>query len=582
MAQTFRELGFQETQPTMRSRSSVTFEVTNTGNWSTKQHLPFGYIENQETHSALFFEIEHNGSWHYEISDQNGHYTLNVSGPTEVQSHWSKDLRPGESFTSVPAAVGVCSGHFSEAVRELTRYRRRIRRPNQDNEKLPVIFNDYMNCLFGDPTTEREIPMIDAAAEAGCEYYVIDCGWYSAGPWWNNVGEWKESRERFPEGLRSLTDYIRSRGMIPGLWLELEVMGIECELAKKLPDDWFFVRHGKRVYDRSRFQLDFRNPEVRKYADEIVDRLVLEYGAGYIKMDYNIEPGIGTDYCADSAGDGLLSHERAYLSWLDSVFSRYPDLVIENCGSGGLRMDYALLSRMSIQSTSDQEDYREYATIAANAAIGVTPEQAAVWSYPMNYRDPSGTPFPVPEEVIFNMINAMLLRIHQSGHLMELPKESVDLVKDGIRVYKSIRGEIREGLPFWPLGPARNMDRVLASGLEFPDHAYLAVWKRDGGPRPGAKTGASLFEDTFDDEHSFIDYPEIHDMNRKSFYPDFHEIAIPLWKLGFSGRPLKVEQIYPSKEAGYQAPMAYDDARKLLTISFEAPNMARLYRVSAE
>lgn len=52
--------------------------------------------------------------------------------------------------------------------------------------------------------------------------------------------------------------YIRKKGMIPGVWLELEVMGICCETAKKVPDDWFFVRHGKRVYDRSRYQLDYR------------------------------------------------------------------------------------------------------------------------------------------------------------------------------------------------------------------------------------------------------------------------------------------------------------------------------------
>ena len=54
-----------------------------------------------------------------------------------------------------------------------------IRRPNKDDENLPVIFNDYMNCLFGDPTTEKELPLIDAAAECGCEYYVIDAGWYA-------------------------------------------------------------------------------------------------------------------------------------------------------------------------------------------------------------------------------------------------------------------------------------------------------------------------------------------------------------------------------------------------------------------
>ena len=61
-------------------------------------------------------------------------------------------------------------GGFDEAMGELTKYRRQIRRKNGDNEHLGVIFNDYMNCLFGDPTTEKEFPLVDAAEKAGCEY----------------------------------------------------------------------------------------------------------------------------------------------------------------------------------------------------------------------------------------------------------------------------------------------------------------------------------------------------------------------------------------------------------------------------
>lgn len=155
---------------------------------------------------------------------------------------------------------------------ELTKYRRAIRRKNEDNEKLPVIFNDYMNCLWGDPTTEKELPLIDKAKEAGCEYFCVDCGWYSAGFWWDGVGEWLPSKERFPGGLKEAMDYIRSKGMVHGVWLELEVMGIKCPKADKVPDDWYFMRHGKKVYDRSRYQLDFRNPEVIAHATEVIDR----------------------------------------------------------------------------------------------------------------------------------------------------------------------------------------------------------------------------------------------------------------------------------------------------------------------
>lgn len=90
-------------------------------------------------------------------------------------------------------------------------------------------------------------------------------------------------------------------------------MGIRCDLAKKLPDDWFFVRPRKRVYDRSRFQLDYRNPAVRAHMDEVVDRLVSEYGVGYIKTDYNIEPGIGTELSADSVARACWNTSGLYL-----------------------------------------------------------------------------------------------------------------------------------------------------------------------------------------------------------------------------------------------------------------------------
>ena len=537
---TFGDVGLAQTQPGVYQRTSQILEVTNTGHWSTKKYLPLGYVENKEAHTSLFWQIEHNGSWHYEISDQNTHFYVCVSGPTEIQSHWFKNLAPGEAFESVPVAVGVADDSFEQAMGELTRYRRMIRRPNKDDEDLPVIFNDYMNCLFGDPTTAKELPLIDAASACGCEYYVIDAGWYAPGEWWDSVGEWKECRDRFPNGIKEVTDYIRKKGMVPGVWLELEVMGINCEKAKKAPDDWFFVRHGKRVYDRSRYQLDFRNPAVIEHVNEVIDRVVKEYGVGYIKMDYNIEPGIGTEIGAESVGQGLLEHERAYLNWLDSVFARYPDLVIENCSSGGLRMDYALLSRYSIQSTSDQEDYRNFATIAANSPAGVTPEQAAIWSYPMRQGD--------KEEVIYNMINAMLLRIHQSGHLAELPPERLGLVKEGIACYKTIRQDIRCALPFWPLDIADNEDMWVCGGLQLENKVYLAVWKRQ-------------MEGKNNDRH-----------NKAGISCTDNSLSIPLKKLPFAGKDVRVSCLYPKND-----PVPFEIDKDVLTVYYDKPVMARLF-----
>ncbi len=469
---TLEQLGLENSQTDRPIRSSKAIGVSNTGNWSAKEYVPMGCVRNLETKSNLFWQIEHNGSWHWEISDQTNHLYLQLSGPTEIESHWFKTLKVGESFTSVPVGVGVSIGEVESIAEELTKYRRAIRRENDDNKKLPVIFNDYMNCLWANPTTAKEIPLIDKAHEIGAEYYVIDAGWYAPGDWWDSVGEWMPSLERFPNGIEEVIEYIQSKGMVAGLWLELEVMGIYCKYAKEFPEECFFIRHGKRIYDRSRYQLDFRHPRVIELANSVIDRIVSEYKVGYIKMDYNIEPGIGTEINSDSFGDGLLQHQRAYIEWLKSVFERHPNLVIENCSSGGLRMDYSLLKHHSIQSTSDQEDFKQYATIAANSPIAVTVEQAAVWSYPQATSS--------KEETVFNMVNAILLRIHQSGTLGDMGKDTLDLVTEGVTYYKTIRDDIKESFPFWPLGFSNFADDWVSLGLKTNNKSYLALWRRGG------------------------------------------------------------------------------------------------------
>ena len=171
------------------AESTQVFSVSNTGNWSTKEYLPMAYLEDTEAGVSLYWQIEHNGSWHWEISDYEGQYYLELGGPDELHNHWWKQLMPGETFVSVPACIGVETAGMDRAMGALTEYRRRIRRPNRDNEQLSVIFNDYMNCLSGDPTTQKELEMIPKAREAGCEYFVVDCGWYADGAWWDGVGD---------------------------------------------------------------------------------------------------------------------------------------------------------------------------------------------------------------------------------------------------------------------------------------------------------------------------------------------------------------------------------------------------------
>ncbi|WP_329415686.1 alpha-galactosidase [Streptomyces sp. NBC_00704] len=368
---------------------------------------------------------------------------------------------------------GGGAGGLDAAFGELTAYRRRIRRDHPDHRNLPVIYNDYMNTLMGDPTTDKLLPLVEAAGAVGAEVFVVDAGWYDddAEGWWDAVGAWEPAARRFPGGIQEVLDAIGRHGMTPGLWLEPEVVGVRSPLAAALPPEAFFRRGGVRLTEHGRHHLDLRHPAARAHLDRVVDRIVGEWGVGYLKLDYNINIGPGTENGAESAGAGLLGHHRAHLDWLASLLDRHPGLVLENCGSGGLRMDYAQLAVAQVQSTSDQQDPRRSPPIAVAAATAVAPEQAAVWAYPQ--------PDFGPDEIAFTMTTALLGRVHLSGFLDRMNDEQFARVRSAVDVYKRIRPEIGEALPMWPLGLPGWEDTWLAYGLRGASATYLALWRRD-------------------------------------------------------------------------------------------------------
>ncbi len=449
------------------------FERYSQGSWSTGRHLPVAGLTDRDGRAWLW-QIESSAGWRFETGEREGAAYVALFGPDDAHHQWQHTLAPGQEFTTVPAVlVRTETGGLDAAFGVLTDYRRSIRRDHPDQRALPVIYNDYMNTLMGDPTTERLLPLIESAAAAGAEVFVIDAGWYDddAQGWWDAVGAWEAAPNRFPGGLPEVLDTIRRHGMTPGLWLEPEVVGVRSPLAHALPDEAFFRRGGLRVTEHGRHHLDLRHPAARAHLDEVVDRLVGEWGVGYLKLDYNINIGPGTENGPESPGAGLLGHHRAHLDWLAGVLDRHPGLVLENCGSGGLRMDYAQLALTQLQSTSDQQDFLRYPPIAAAAPTAVTPEQAAVWAYPQ--------PHFTPDEIAFTLTGALLGRIHLSGFLNLMSAEQFALVRSAISVYRDIRPEIHDAHPFWPLGLPGWEDTWITHGLHTADGALLTVWRRE-------------------------------------------------------------------------------------------------------
>lgn len=455
--------------------------LTSTGAWSTSEHLPMGLVEDTRTGRLLAWQVETSGAWHTELGDRYDDVYLAAMGPTAHEHQWAGRLAPGSSFMSVPVSLAVVPGAAAGAEATLdamgaalTTHRRRTRRRHPDHDTLPVVYNDFLNTLMSDPTTDRELPLIEAAADLGAEYYVIDAGWYDDenGGWWDSVGQWEPSTTRFPDGgLVGLIDRIRDHGMRPGLWLEPEVVGVRSPVAHTLPEEAFFQRHGRRVAEWGRYQLDLRHPAAREHLDTVVDRLVSTFGLAYLKLDHNIDIGPGTDAgTGEAPGTGLLEHGRAFFDWAGAVMDRHPGLVIEACAAGGSRTDAATGSVFPVQSVTDQQDYRATPPIAAAAPLALPPEQTGVWACVDGTMD--------REQLTFSLVTALLGRVHLTGRVDTLDADQRAVVREALAAYRAVRSAVGRSMPVWPLGLPGWRDPWIVQGARDGDHLYLAVWRR--------------------------------------------------------------------------------------------------------
>lgn len=538
--------------------SSIHF--SSIGSWSTGRYLPMAVIEDLETSKVWYLQIETSSNWHFEIGyrgsweNTNGALFVHGDGADERFGGWSKKLLPGESFISVPAAFGCCTGNFNDAIKELTRYRRTVLKPeNAWDGECPVFFNDYMNCLWGSPTKDKLIPLIDSASKAGAEGFCIDAGWFGdlTASWGSTLGDWQPSKDRFGEcGLKGILDYIRVKGMIPGVWLEMEVCGENSKLGN-MPDAWFLMHHGLRVGGGERWFLNFSNPEVRIYIHRIIDNLV-SMGVGFIKNDYNLCIGCGDDSGGGSAADGLLNHIRAFYSFIDELRSRHPQLILENCGSGAMREDYGILSHFHLQSSSDQEIYHNYPSILGGSLAGVLPEQLGIWAYPypllfmnMNHTEIlTGAEYQESmrdgEQTIFNMVNGLCGNMYLSGHLEVADRANMELIKEGTALYKAERKHLHNGYPIWPIGftsiSEKNSWACVGIANEENTRILLAVWRLDSAE-------------------------------------EYIELPIHKWK----NRKADVRQLYPKR--GYKVDTCYNAEKGVLAVHMPKPYTARYFEL---
>lgn len=501
-----RTLGECGVYGTYNHDTQTRFCLRSDGSWSTHVHEPFILIEDRELGETWYFETETGTGWYMEICTggflNDLYLDVFLSSSYEGNDGWFLTLEPGEEYTTAYSCYGSVKGGFEDAVHDVTQYRRHIMKRHPVKWIPPLCFNDYMDCLWALPTLEKTIPLVDAAYDAGCEYYVMDAGWFGTkGNWDIDLGDWVPNDSLFGEkGLQGIADYVISKGMKPGIWLEIESCGFDSPFAKEHPE-CLLRRHGKILGGRRCFP-DFRCEETRTFIMSVIDRL---YGMGYryIKNDYNQSTGIGVDpayYEKTGAGTekaGLAyylgEHDRAFSGFLDEVYERYPDLIIENCGSGAMRSDMGTVSDFWLQSVSDQEDYFRMPSLISGSEACFPPECTGIWAYPYPITIDQRETF-VPNEdftrkfadgreTAYNMVSGIMGLMYLSGHIDCADGFNKTLIRSATDIYKKYRKNIASSFPVYPDGTFSMYAKgIFSYGLYDPSEGVLilALWSTGG------------------------------------------------------------------------------------------------------
>jgi alpha-galactosidase len=293
---------------------------------------------------------------------------LAVLGGGELLEPGEVVLGAGEEYATpwlCAAYSGVGINGISDAFHGWLRAR-----PQHPARPRPVVLNTW-EAVYFDHDLDRLRALADAAAEIGVERFVLDDGWFrhrrddSAG-----LGDWYVDETVWPKGLHPLVEHVRARGLEFGLWVEPEMVNRDSDVYRAHPD-WVLSAGGRVPLEWRRQQvIDLVNPDAFGYVLERLDALLSDYDIGYLKWDQN------RDY-VDAGHDGrpaVHAQTLAVYRLLDELRARHPGVEIEDCSSGGARVDLEILERTDRVWTSDCNDALERQTIQRWTGVFIPPE----------------------------------------------------------------------------------------------------------------------------------------------------------------------------------------------------------------
>lgn len=407
------------------------------GSMPVNGYFPYAVMEDLKSDLFWGAMICHNASWQMEVYRRGDDVNLSGGLADYDFGHWMKKIVPGEKFVTPTAILSVCRGGGIDGIsqRMTAAVEDAVERGPESEQELPIIFNEYCT-TWGEPSHENICGILDAIKDKGFSYFVIDCGWYRQQgiPWDVAMGDYVVSKEMFPEGLEKTVGAIKSHGMKAGIWFEIDNVGERAESYQKT--EHLLTRNGAPLTTSMRRFWDMRQEWVQNYLEERVIGTLKKYGFSYMKMDYNDTIGTGCDG-AESLGEGLRQNMEASLSFIRKVKEKIPGIILENCSSGGHKLEPLMMSECSMASFSDAHECEEIPIIAASLHRVILPRQSQIWAV---IREDDSL-----KRIAYSIAAAFLGRMCLSGDVTKLKDDQWDVIDRGIAFYKKAAPIIKDG-----------------------------------------------------------------------------------------------------------------------------------------
>ncbi len=285
-------------------------------------------------------------------------------------------LTPGECFETPAAHVGMLQGDLDDAVNAMHSHLRRSVFTTPDARGVIGWFEGGMGPeRLMDMTATRHFA--DTIAAIGGETLIIDAGWYcppgtAVTQWHARAGDWYPDPDRYPNGIREARDYAHQKGLLFGLWFDLERIGVQSAAAKAHPE---WISQGY-VQGRVTSQLNMAIPAAAAWAEAELSRCIEEYGMDLFRLDYNL----GTPELLNTVdlGNGPENNYIRYYKNTNDMYRRlrqkYPDVVFENCAGGGGRTDVGFLANFTHTWISDWNVAPRSVAIVNGMTMALPPE----------------------------------------------------------------------------------------------------------------------------------------------------------------------------------------------------------------